>query len=130
MLRIDPLFPLIEYTDKAKAAATYQDFGVPQPQTLDDLKKLVTFGKEMSVRRIVFSPAKIVQPRLRPLSSVMQRMRTLYQSMASPERLVFRGGSWRLPPAAQSAVTDPLLDLCRRYGVPAKCCKQNLIETP
>jgi hypothetical protein len=57
-------------------------------------------------------------------------MRSVYEAVARPDRLVFRGGSWRLPPAAQSAVTAPLLDLCRRYGVTAKCCRQNLIETP
>lgn len=130
VLRIDPLFPLMEFADQAKATAQYQDFGLPQPQTLEDLEKLVAFGKEMGVHTIVYSPAKIVQPRTRPLSSTMQRMRSLYESVAAPERLVFRGGSWRLPPAVQSEITGPLLDLCRRYGVPAKCCRQNLIETP
>jgi DNA repair photolyase len=130
VLRIDPLFPRLEVANQAKAVASYQDFGLSQPQTLDDLERLVALGKEMDVHHIVYSPAKIVQPRMRPLSSIMQKMRSLYQSVSAPERLVFRGGSWRLPPAAQSAVTGPLLDLCRRYGVQAKCCKQNLIETP
>jgi DNA repair photolyase len=130
VLRIDPLFPRLPIVEKSKAAATYQDFGLPQPQTLDDLEQLVAFGKKVGVHHIVYSPAKIVQPRMRPLSSTMQRMRSLYESVAAPERLVFRGGSWRLPPAAQSAMTGPLLDICRRYGVATKCCKQNLIETP
>ena len=124
-LRIDPLFP--------RQSVNYQQVGLPQPQTLDDLEQLVVFGKEVGVRHIVYSLAKIVQPRNRPLSPTMRQMRTLYELIAresaTPERLTFRGGSWRLPPAAQSVVTSPLLDLCRRYGVTAKCCWQNLIET-
>jgi DNA repair photolyase len=130
VLRIDPLFPRLPVSTNTTVAATYQNFGLPQPQTLDDLEQLVAFGKEMGIHHIVYSPAKIVQPRMRPLSSTMQKMRSLYESVAAPAQLVFRGGSWRLPPAAQSAVTGPLLDFCLRYGVPAKCCKQNLIETP
>jgi DNA repair photolyase len=130
VLRIDPLFPRLPPADESKAAATYQNVGLPQPQTLGDLEQLVAFGREVGVHHVVYSPAKIVQPRMRPLSTIMQRMRSLYESLAAPERLIFRGGSWRLPPAVQSAVTAPLLDFCRRYGVPAKCCKRNLIETP
>jgi len=47
-----------------------------------------------------------------------------------PQPLVFRGGSWRLPPQHQSAVTAALVDLCRKHGIPAKHCMQNLTETP
>jgi DNA repair photolyase len=129
VLRIDPLFPRLPLSDNTPPAA-YQDFGLPQPQTLDDLERLVAFAQEVGVHHVVFSPAKIVQPRMRPLSPVMRRMRSMYESLAAPDGLEFRGGSWRLPPTVQSAVTGPLLDLCRRYGVSAKCCKQNLIETP
>ncbi len=57
-------------------------------------------------------------------------MRSLYEYVAAPQPLVFRGGSFRLPPQHQSAVTVPFLDLCRKHGVPAKHCMQNLIETP
>jgi DNA repair photolyase len=130
VLRIDPLFPRLPLSGTPTAAATYQDFGLSEPQTLDDLEQLVAFGRQVGVHHVVYSPAKIVQPRTRPLSAVMQGMRSLYESLAAPERLTFRGGSWRLPPAAQSAITNPLLDLCRRHNLPAKCCKQNLIETP
>jgi DNA repair photolyase len=128
-LRIDPLFPRLPHMANKKAV-TYQDLGLPPPQTLDDLERLVAFGREVGVHHVVYSPARIVQPRGRSLSSVMRQMRSLYESAASPERLTFRGGSWRLPSAIQSATTDPLLELCRRYDLPAKCCKQNLIETP
>ncbi len=129
VLRIDPLFPRLPLADQSKSAMSYNDFGLTQPQTLDDLEQLVALAKEMSVHHVVYSPAKIVQPRMRPISPVMQRMRTVYEHVASPDRLAFRGGSWRLPPSAQAAVTGPLLEACSRHGVPAKCCKQNLIET-
>ena len=57
-------------------------------------------------------------------------MRAIDNDLSAPRRPVFRGGSWRLPPDLQSAVTDPVKDLCHRHGVLAKCCMQNLIETP
>ncbi|MHB1156105.1 MAG: SPL family radical SAM protein [Phycisphaerales bacterium] len=130
VLRIDPLFPRPPVGDKTQTAVGYQNLNLLQPQTLDDLEQLVAFAKSEGVHHVVYSPAKIVQPRMRPLSPTMQRMKMLYEAVAAPERLVFRGGSWRLPPVAQAAVTSPLSDLCRRYDVPAKCCWQNLIETP
>ena len=127
-LRIDPLFPREPLLNNS--GRTYRDFGLCEPQTLDDLERLVAFAKKTDAYRVVYSPAKIVQPRTRPLSQKMRSMRSLYQCVAAPERLIFRGGSWRLPPERQSAVTGPLLGLCRGHGVPAKCCMQNLIETP
>ena len=73
VLRIDPVFPRFDLANKAKATTTYRDFDLPQPQTLKDLEHLVAFGKEAGVRHVVYSAAKIVQPRMRPLSSMMQR---------------------------------------------------------
>ena len=127
-LRIDPLFPREPLLNNS--GRTYGDFGLCEPQTLDDLERLVAFAKKTDAYRVVYSPAKIVQPRTRPLSQKMRSMRSLYQCVAAPQRLVFRGGSWRLPSERQSAVMGPLLDLCRGHGVPAKCCTQNLVETP
>ena len=127
-LRIDPLFPRAPFRDNS--ARTYRDFDLPEPQTLGDLERLVAFAQEAGACRVVYSPAKIVQPRRRPMSRAMRSMRSLYESVAAPEHLIFRGGSWRLPPQRQSAVTAPLVDLCRRHGISAKCCMQNLTETP
>jgi DNA repair photolyase len=127
-LRIDPLFPRAPFRNKSDR--TYRDFDLPEPQALGDLERLVTFAQETGACRVVYSPAKIVQPRSRPMSRMMRSMRSLYEYIAAPERLISRGGSWRLPPQRQSAVTGALLDLCRKHGVPAKCCMQNLIETP
>jgi len=127
-LRIDPLFPRAPLRNNS--TRTYRDFDLPEPQTLSDLERLVAFAEETGACRVVYSPTKIVQPRLRPMSRMMRSMRPLYEYIAAPERLIFRGGSWRLPPQQQSAVTGPLLDLCRKHGVPAKHCMQNLIETP
>lgn len=127
-LRIDPLFPRAPFRNKS--GRTCRDFDLPEPQTLGDLERLVTFAQETGACRAVYSPAKIVQPRTRPMSRMMRSMRSLYEYVAAPEHLIFRGGSWRLPPQHQSAVTAALVDLCRKHGVPAKCCMQNLIETP
>jgi DNA repair photolyase len=127
VLRIDPLFPRAPLGNRSGG---YQDYGLAEPQTFDDLEQLVLLARELDVRHVVYSPAKIVQPRMRQLSPVMRAMRAVYQDVSAPGRPLFRGGSLRLPPDIQTAVTAPLNDLCRRYGVRAKCCRQNLIETP
>ncbi len=129
VLHIDPLFPhspIIQQPIKTMA-----DFGLPEAQTIEDLENLVAFAKEMNVRHVVYSPCKIVQPRGRKLSEMMRKMRAMYEAFAAPEKLVWRGGSWRLPQdIAYSGIVHPFLDICNRHGVKAKYCKTNLIETP
>ncbi|GAH72542.1 unnamed protein product, partial [marine sediment metagenome] len=93
--------------------------------------RLVRFAKEVGARYVVYSPAKIVQPRSRPLSDTMRAMRQAYEFMAAPQRLLFRGGAWRLPAdVANSQIIKPFLNICRREGVPARHCKHNLLGTP
>lgn len=129
VLRIDPLFPRSPIGDEPPA--TLADFGLPEAQTMDDLESLVGFAKDMTVRHIVYSPAKIVRPRGRALSETMQALKTAYEMLVAPQKLVWRGGSWRLPPdIAEARIVRPFLDICKRRGVLAKYCKQNLIETP
>ncbi len=54
-----------------------------------------------------------------------------HQICADGEKLVWRGGSRRLPHSiSQARMVAPFLELCHKQGVRAKCCKQNLIETP
>ena len=80
---------------------------------------------------VVYSPAKIVLPRPRALSPLMRNLKRVYEHLAAPNRLLFRGGSWRLPLAvADQHVARPFLGLCRSYGLSAQSCKQNLITTP
>ena len=129
VLRIDPLFPRGRLGDSL--ARTYADFGLVEPQSAEDVDNLVGFAKEMEALYVVYSPAKIVQPRGRKLSPIMQAMRRLYDHVAAPDKLTFRGGAWRLPDAfARAQVTEPFLETCRRFGMAAKYCKHNLIETP
>jgi DNA repair photolyase len=129
VLRIDPLFPHTTSTDVA--ALSFGDFGLIEPQTLDDLDQLVGLARELRVRHVVYSPAKITQPRGRKLSGTMRALRDFYRACVAPEKLDFRGGSWRLPrDVAQHMIVRPFLDLCKRRGVRAKYCKQNLTETP
>jgi DNA repair photolyase len=127
--RIDPLFPRSPLP--TQPPSTVADFGLPEAQALDDLERLVGLAQELQVRHVVYSPAKIVQPRGRKLTPTMRALREVYSACAYPERLVFRGGSWRLPEAiARAHVVQPFLELCRRQNVTAKYCKHNLIETP
>jgi DNA repair photolyase len=129
VLRIDPLFPRSPLP--TNPPATVADFGLLEAQTLDDLERLVGLAQELQVRHVVYSPAKIVQPRGRKLSPTMQVWRKVYEACARPARPTFRGGSWRLPdPVARSHVVQPFLEICRSRGVAAKYCKHNLIETP
>lgn len=127
VLRIDPLFPREPLGGRSRS---YTDYGLIEPQTLEDLEQLVLLAQELNVEHVVYSVAKVVQPRGRRLSSVMQAMRAIYHDVSASRRPVFRGGSWRLPPDLRDAVIAPLKDLCCRHGIRAKFCMQNLIETP
>lgn len=127
VLRIDPLFP----RSPLRQDRTMADYGLPEAQTLDDLRNLVAFARQVKARHVVYSPAKIVKPRGRTLSLKMQALKQAYECMASPRPLVWRGGSWRLPDdLANERIVRPFLDICAGAAMPAKYCKQNLIETP
>lgn len=127
VLRIDPLFP----RSPLPAGKTLAEFGLQEAQTLDDLQSLVAFAAQCGVRHVVYSPVKIVQPRRRRLGATMVALRSVYQSMTAPGKPVWRGGSWRLPPAiANQHIVQPFLDICRKAGIVAKFCMTNLIETP
>ena len=127
VMRIDPLFPRSPLASSASLA----DFGLPEPQTIEDLESLIILAAEVKAMHVVYSPAKICKPRGRKLSGPMQAMKAMYEAIAAPDKLDFRGGSWRLPsPVAKDRVVEPFLRICERHGVRAKYCKQNLIETP
>lgn len=54
-----------------------------------------------------------------------------YRHLAGSKKPARRGGPWRLPDAiARNHVVEPFLSLCRRYGLAAQFCKQNLLNTP
>ncbi|MCE5187312.1 MAG: hypothetical protein LLF76_14430 [Planctomycetaceae bacterium] len=126
VLRIDPLFPRSPITESKDV----KDFDLPEAQTLDDLDTLVAFAKENGVRHIVYSPAKLVQSRSRPMSDTMHKLKTLYQAYAAPEKLTWQSGSWRLPHAiAMQKIVTPFLALCQTRNIEAKFCKQNLLDT-
>ncbi len=127
-LRIDPLFPRSPFGEGS--IRTLADFGLTEAQTLDDLANMVRFAKEVNAHYVVYSAAKIVQPRSRPLSDTMRAMRQAYEFLAAPQRLIFRGGAWRLPAdVVNSQIVKPFLDVCRREGIPARHCKHNLLGT-
>jgi len=127
-LRIDPLFPRSPLGEGS--TRTLADFELTEAQTLDDLAGLVRFAKEVGARYVVYSAAKIVQPRSRPLSDTMRAMLQAYKFLAALQKLIFRGGAWRLPAdVADNHIVNPFLDICRREGIPARHCKHNLLGT-
>ena len=129
VLRIDPLLPRSPL--RRQPLLSMAELGLVEAQTLDDLEKLVCFAREVNARHVVYSPMKIVQPRGRPLSPAMRALRGAYEAMAHPQKLVFRGGAWRLPDdIAREQIVVPFLAICRKHGVEAKFCMANLIETP
>lgn len=54
VLRLDPLFPQSPITDRPPR--TFEDFGLPEAQTLNDLEELVGLAKSLSARNVVYSP--------------------------------------------------------------------------
>lgn len=126
-LRIAPLFP----RDPLGGGTIMADFGLPDVQSLRDLERLVSFSRELAAGHIIYSAAKITRPKQGDLPPVMERMKQVCQHLSAGQRLVFHGGSWRLPKSVTAAlVLKPFLELCRRYSIPAKPCKTNLITTP
>jgi DNA repair photolyase len=127
LIRIDPLFP----RDPLPGGKAMGDFDLPDVQPLADLEALIRFTGEVDVDSLVYSIAKITRPRLGGLPPVMEKMKRVYEHLASEQRLVFRGGSWRLPTeVATRFVAEPFLNLCRQHGVTVRMCKANLISTP
>ncbi|HRZ54214.1 MAG TPA: hypothetical protein P5525_02015 [Candidatus Paceibacterota bacterium] len=128
VLRIDPLFPRSPLP--TQPVQTLPDCGLVEAQTLADLESLVSFAREVGVRHVVYSPAKIVLPWRSGLPAAMQDLLRVYRALAAPQKPVWRGGSWRLPrPVVEQLMTGPFLEICQRHGVTAKFCMQNLIET-
>jgi hypothetical protein len=125
-VRIDPLFP----RNPLLNGKTMSDFDLPDVQPIADLEAIIRFCREIGIGQIIYSVAKITQPRASRLSVVMQKMKCVYEHLAE-KQLVFHGGSWRLPEiVARQFVINPFLDLCHQHAVGSKACKANLISTP
>lgn len=127
VMRIDPLLP----RNPLRGGKLLADFQLPDAQSLEALEELVGFAAKSGVMHIVYSVAKIVLPRSKPFNKSMQRLKQVYEYIVEPEKLIFRGGSWRLQHAvAQEHIVRPFLEICRRYNIKAVGCKQNLVSTP
>ena len=107
------------------------DFELPDVQPISDLEALIHFCREIGVGGVIYSVAKITRPRQGHLSTVMEKMKKVYEYSAQNQTLVFRGGSWRLPDTiAKELVINPFLNLCHQHAFDAKACMINLISTP
>ena len=127
VLRIDPLLP----RNPLPGGKLLADFQLPNAQSLSALQQLVRFAAEYEILHIVYSVAKIVAPRYKPIPEAIQQLKQVYEYLAKPEKLIFRGGSWRLPDIiAQKHVVKQFIEICDSYGMKACFCKQNLLSTP
>ena len=107
------------------------DFGLFDIQSHDDLKNLVSFCKQQGIKKVIYSPLKITNPRVGKLPPLMLQLRRVYEHLSHDRPLDFRGGSWRLPhDIAQMLLFATLLQLCQEADIVAKGCKENLIGAP
>lgn len=126
VLRIDPLLP----RDPLPGGKLLADFRLPDSQSLSALEELVRFAAENRVLHIVYSVAKIVSSRNKPLPQPMQQLKRVYEYISKPDKLLFRGGAWRLPHhIAQEHIVKPFLEICDSHDIKACFCKQNLLLT-
>lgn len=126
VLRIDPLLP----RNPLPGDKLLEDFQLPDAQSIAALEKLIRFAAENRVIHIVYSVAKIVAPRYKPIPEAIQQLKQVYEYMVKSDKLVFRGGSWRLPHnIAQKHIVKPFLTICDSFGMKAYFCKQNLLST-
>jgi hypothetical protein len=126
VLRVDPLFPRLPLRAVEKSMA---DFGLTEPQSLDDLENLVMFAKDAGVSRIIYSEAKIVRAR-GGMDETMNSMLEVYREIAATDKLKCTGGTWRLPlPVVKEHIEAPFLEICDRLGVKAAFCMHDLVTT-
>jgi hypothetical protein len=125
VLRIDPLFACSPFGPGQTHCL--KEFGLPEAQTEEDLRQLVSLARDLGARHVVFSPVKIVRPSKDP-HDPRRALRAAFEVAASPARLIKKGFSWRLPDAQARALCVPLQEMCRRAGVESKFCMKNLIE--
>ncbi|MBL7107533.1 MAG: hypothetical protein ISS77_08015 [Phycisphaerae bacterium] len=127
VLRIDPLLP----RNPLPSGKLLSDFQLPDAQNLTAMKELVKFAAENGMLHIVYSVAKIIAPRYKPIPEAMQQLKGVYEYLTKPDKLIFRGGSWRLPQiVAHEQIVKPFLKICDSFSMKAYFCKQNLLLTP
>lgn len=127
VLRIDPLLP----RNPLPGGKFLSDFQLPNAQTLSALEELVKFAAENDILHIVYSVAKIIAPGYKPTPDTIKQLKQLYEHVTKPDKLIFKGNSWRLPQIiAQKQIVKPLLQICDRHSMKTCFCKQNLLLTP
>jgi len=123
VLRIDPLLP----RNPLPGGKFLADFQLPDAQSLSALEELVKFAAEHEILHIVYSVAKIIAPRYKPIPEAIQQLKGVYEYVAKPDKLIFRGGSWRLPEIiAQKHIVKPFLEICDSFGMKACFCQETL----
>lgn len=124
-LRIDPLFP----RNPLPGGERMEDFALTDVQPLEDIESLVRFAKEIGAYRIIYSILKITKPRSGSVPEEMQKLLDIFSLYSETTKAEFRGNAWRVPEKSAREFVAPIKEICDRYGIEAKMCKENLLET-
>ncbi len=120
-LRIDPLFPSTRIDKTIHNHKALPEYGIPEAQTMEDIKAIVKFGKESGVSSIIAKPLKV------PVSKKAQRckdwFKALYKDTNNGRGRTVRGGSWRLPTNYQQALLSSVCEACDMVDIKFKHCR-------
>lgn len=124
-LRIDPLFPSTRVDKTIHNHKALPKYGIPEAQTMEDIKAIVKFGKDSGVSSIIAKPLKV------PVSKKAQRckdwFKILYKDANNGRGGTIRGGSWRLPGNYQKALVVSVREACDTVGINFKHCMHDVM---
>lgn len=126
-LRIDPLFPSSDVDPAIRRHLNLKDYNLPEPQSNEDLTRLVQFVKEAGGKAVIAKPLKI------PISSKSGQAKEWFVKLYKDANHTgnngkVKGGSYRLPDAYQKAMMVRLREMCDREGVVFRYCKHDVLR--
>ncbi|MGR3319203.1 MAG: hypothetical protein ACUZ8O_12085 [Candidatus Anammoxibacter sp.] len=126
-LRIDPLFPSSDFEPDIRKHLNLNDYNLPEPQTNDDLVRLVEFVKEAGGKAIIAKPLKI------PVSNKAKQAKEWFVNIYKDANHIggtgkVKGGSYRLPDEYQKAMMMRVKKMCDREGVVFRYCKHDVLR--
>ncbi len=124
-LRLDPLFPCNEIDPVLRRHHPLNSYGLPEPQTDNDLAELARFVKNANGKTVISKPLKI------PISDKAQQSKDwfvkLYRDANPTGQSIVKGGSYRLPDAYQKAIMTRAKKICEKQGLAFKYCKHDAL---
>ena len=128
-LRIDPLFPRDPLPAEVFERRSLADFDIASAQTEDDLRALVRFAHDVGCHSLIFSALKIPLGPLIADREFPAKFRVLFDAAKQRVGARYSRNYLRLPDTYQRSLAEPLVDEARRFDMPIRHCKCNLIET-